>query len=194
VRAWPPVSNDGPSAPRRRAARYPSSSGGKDTTPAPADSSAITTHTPKPRHPNRSSPTDASTRPPLPLLVSPAPTRLASRPLDSSPASPRPPHPCPSDLPGPILLPPPRLRPLQLPARAGPSRFLPGQSRKGVRREAADPLPPRAQAGSKGNTRKRGGGLLRSGEKPIERNRWRETQGGKRVSRRLQLPIPRRQP
>lgn len=35
---------------------------------------------------------------------------------------------------------------------------------------------------------------MRSGEKPIERNRWRETQGGKQVSRRLQLPIPRRQP
>ena len=41
------------------------------------------------------------------------------------------------------------------------------------------PLPRKAQAGSEGNTRGRGGGLLRSGPKPIERNRWSETQGGK---------------
>ena len=55
------------------------------------------------------------------------------------------------------------------------------------------PLPPKAQAGSRGNTRGRGGGLLRSGPKPIERNRWSETQGGKQVSRPLQLRfIPRR--
>ena len=51
------------------------------------------------------------------------------------------------------------------------------------------PLPPRAEAGSQGNTRMRGGGLLRSGEKPIDRNRWREHKEGNRRPVWLQVAL-----
>jgi hypothetical protein len=73
------------------------------------------------------------------------------------------------------------------PALGQPS-FTPGLARPGFTWQVEEgesgakrrtPLPPRAQAGHQRNTQRRGGGLLRSREKPIERNRWRETQGGK---------------
>jgi hypothetical protein len=50
------------------------------------------------------------------------------------------------------------------------------------------PFLAKAQADSQRNTRRRGGGLLRSWKKPIERNRWRETQGAKQASRGRSAP------
>jgi hypothetical protein len=68
----------------------------------------------------------------------------------------------------------------QRPAWAGPSRFTwqVEEGESGAKRRT--PLPPKAQAGRQGNTRRRGGGLLRSMAKPIgtkqmEGNKWRET-------------------
>ena len=58
---------------------------------------------------------------------------------------------------------------------------LPGRSRKGGPARSGGP-PILASPGAKRKTgRGRGGGLLRSGKKPIERNRWSETQGGKQA-------------
>jgi hypothetical protein len=61
-----------------------------------------------------------------------------------------------------------------------PAPHLPGTSRKGGSgAKRRTPPSSKAQARSEGNGRGRGGGLLRSAPKPIERNRWRETQGRK---------------
>jgi hypothetical protein len=141
VRVRPPLSRHGyvgapatsGDVPRARAAT-------QTRQPAAADSSAITTHTREPRRQNRSSPN----RRPDPVALrshysSPPSTCLPSRRLDSSPRSAHSPHPCPSGLPDPDPLPPPRLRPLQLPAWAGPARFYLDSRGSGVRREAADP-------------------------------------------------------
>jgi hypothetical protein len=101
VRVRPPVSEDGPSAPRRRAARYPSSSDGKDTTTGTSRQQRhhdphTKAETPEPPEPNRRlDPATAPTR-----LPRPNPPCLASP--KQSPASSHPPHPSPSDLPGPI--------------------------------------------------------------------------------------------
>jgi hypothetical protein len=132
---------------------------------------------------------------PLAQLIAPRPTCVSPRRLDKS-------HPAgltylipayrsawPPDLP---TAAPPDATPA---SRLGsPVQVLPGLSRKGVRREAADPLPPSARAARPGNTGRRGGGLLRSGKKPIERNRWRETQGGKQHCRLARRSQPRQQP
>ncbi len=176
MRVRPPVSKDGPSATSGEVPELERRQGHDN---GYQDSSAITTHTPKPRRPEPLEPKrrrDPATAPTT-RLARPNPPCLASP--RQSPASSHPPHPCPSDLPGPILLPPPRLRPLQLPAWASPSRFTGTVEEGGSGAKRRTPLPPRAQTGSQGNSRRRGGGLLRSGPKPIERNKWRETQGGK---------------
>jgi len=65
------------------------------------------------------------------------------------------------------------------PAWANPHHIYLARRGRGVRREAPDPPSSKAQAGHQRNTRRRGGGLVRSGEKHMERNRWRETQGAK---------------
>jgi hypothetical protein len=184
------VSRDRPSGAGATSGELPESRGGADT--RPASSRQQRDHHPhlsRAQEPLEPQPTPRPRHAPDPLLVSPPPRlhRLAST-VQPSPLT----HliPCPPALPDPRSLPPPRLRPLQLPAWAGPSRFYLDSRGRGVRREAADSPSSKAQAGSQGNTRRRGGGLLRSWEKPIERNRWRETQGGKQASRRRQLPLP----
>jgi hypothetical protein len=185
------VSRDGPSDARGNEwRRIPRASGGTNTT---TGSSRQQRHhhlhpraeTSEPLEPN---PTPRPSSDPTPRL-SPA---LPAFVRFGSTVRPRLTHLIPVDLicPDPDPLPPPRLRPLQLPAWAGPSRFYPDSRGRGSGATAADPLPPRAHAGSQGNTRRRRGGLLRSREKPIERNRWRETQGGKQVFRRRQLRFP----
>jgi hypothetical protein len=142
-------------------------------------------HTPpsKPRHQNRLSPHRRPTRHPRPQptptsppprpqtpprvastvhplgsltltsssLICPAPHSLAAAPPEAPPA--------------------PRLGwPVQV--------YLAGRGRGGPARSGGPPLPP--SPGAKRKTgRGQGGGLLRSWTKPIERNRWNETHGGK---------------
>ena len=159
--------------------------------PAAADSSAITTRKPSRDTKTARAPPDAPTRPrSAPTTRLSPPTCRPSRRLDSSRRSAHSPHPCLTDLHGPNL--PAAAPPEATPAsRLGwPVQVFLDSRGSGVRRAAADSTSSKAQAGSQGNTRRRGGGLLRSWKKPIERNRWRETQGGKQVSRRRQLSSP----
>src|SRR5215218_10550279 len=80
----------------------------------------------------------------------------------------------------PCPLPPPRPRPTS--TRLGkPAPHLPGTSRKGGPARSGGPPFLQSPGGERKTGRGRGGGLLRSGAKPIERNRWRETQGGKQA-------------
>jgi hypothetical protein len=117
--------------PGRRAAKYPSSSGGPDTTPG--SSRQQRDHGPhqKPSTRTTRAPTDAPTPPrsrPSTRLSPPDPP--PSRHLDSPSSlltTSSPAH----LMPDPRSLPPPRLRPLQLPALGWPVQVLPGRSRKG---------------------------------------------------------------
>jgi hypothetical protein len=147
--------------------------------PPPSDPSRDTRplepHRRLPRHP----------RPPLPA-TSPPPRspRFPSRRLDGSPPRLSDTHLLVPHLPRPAFAcRRPASGPLQLPAWAGPSRFTWQVEEGGVRRKAADPPSSKAQAGSRKRGRGRGGGLLRSGAKPIERNRWSETDGAKQPLR-----------
>jgi hypothetical protein len=187
VRVRRPVSRDGPPAPGRRAARYPElerrhgHDNRQQQTAAPSPPT-LQAETPEPLEPHRRP--DPATPAAAPTTrLSPALPAFPSRRLDCSP--PRLTHLVPARLIclTPIPLPPPRLRPLQLPAWAGPSRFTWQVEEGGVRRKAADPPSSLSPGGKPTKHPKAGGGLLRSGEKPIERNRWRETQGGKQVTR-----------
>src|SRR5215210_3062530 len=82
----------------------------------------------------------------------------------------------------PCPLPPPRPRPTS--TRLGkPAPLLPGTSRKGGPARSGGPPFLESPGGKRKTGRGRGGGLLRSWEKPIERNRWRETHGGKQRRR-----------
>ena len=141
--------------------------------PAAADS---TTTTPKPRRQNWSSPPTPPTPPRSHYSSSPAlPAFLLRRPeqLTPTPLTHLIPH-----LPNPD---PPCRRPAPRHSSFPPGLARPGftwtveEGESGAKRRT--PLPPTAQAGRQRNTQRRGGGLLRSRKKPIERNRWRETQG-----------------
>ena len=119
--------------------------------------------TPDPTSPVRTTPIPSSPDPPPPPRVAstahpPAPiSSLATRPtaaLDPIAAAPPPAHPLPPGLTHP---------------------GLPGRSRKGVSgAKRRTPPSSKAQAGSQGNSRGRGGGLCAQG-----RNPWSETDGGK---------------
>jgi hypothetical protein len=104
VRARPPVSKDGPSGAEATSGEAPELERRHGHDNRHQQTAAPSPPTPQSRDTRTArAPTDAPTRhAPLPLLVSSTPTRLASRRLDSSPASAHLPHPCPSDLPGPI--------------------------------------------------------------------------------------------
>src|SRR5215210_7028936 len=78
----------------------------------------------------------------------------------------------------PCPLPPPRPRPTS--TRLGkPAPHLPGTSRNGGPARSGGPPFLENPGGKRKTGRGRGGGLLPSREKPIERNRWSETDGGK---------------
>jgi hypothetical protein len=166
---------------RRLMTTHPEGRRHHDTTPRSTHNPRPTTH-PRAEQQNRSSPHRRPTPPPRftppttppPPLPPPNPRRrleLTHRP--------------PPNLTNPSVsrclgsrLPPPRPRPSSTRLGWPVQVYLDGRGR-GVRREAADPPSSKAQAVSKGNTRGRGGGPLRSRTKPIERNGWNETQGAK---------------
>jgi hypothetical protein len=183
VRVRPPVSRDGLSGAR-------------------ATSGDVPELERRHRHDNRQQQT-AAPSPPTPQAETPEPLEPHRRPDPATPrrrshysslprptclpfASPRlftpsahSPHPRLPDLPysDPLAAAPPEATPasrLGWPVQV----YLAGRGR-GVRRKAADPPFSKAQAGRQGNTLRRGGGLLRPWRKPIERNRWSETHGGK---------------
>jgi hypothetical protein len=117
---------------------------------------------------------------PTPHSLDPDPLRALRVASTAHPLAPRPP-PSPPVLccPGPDCRRPAPGPPA--PAWADPPRPTWTVEEGGSGAKRRTPLPPSAQAGSQRNTRRRGGGLLRSGPKPIERNRWNETQGGKQA-------------
>jgi hypothetical protein len=172
-----------PSMHRRAALSY---GGGIATTPAAAHSHAApprpTRDTRTARVPSTPDPAPLPTTTATPTSPPPRPRNSPSCRLDGSPPSPLGHSPPCRSSPLPRLrLPPPRLRPPPASRLGWPVQvYLAGRGR-GVRRKAADPPSSKAQAGRQGNTLRRGGCLLRSWKKPIERNRWSETNGGKQA-------------
>ena len=149
---------------------------------APSSTPRHTPEPPRPRQQNRSpppTPEPGSQPPPHPLTPPPPPASPRVDPTVPNLSSRTPARH--TDTLFLLPLPPPRPRPPKRPAWAGPSRFTwqVEEGESGAKRRT--PLPPKAQAGRQGNTQRRGGGLLRSRAKPVERNRWRETDGGKQA-------------
>jgi len=174
VRVRLPVSRDGPSG--ATSDRDPELEPGHQTrrphdqqtaAPSPATPRAEPrdTRPPDARTPPRSRPTR------LPRLI----WILSRPPRESSPRLTRIPAYLICLARSPAAAPPPAH---QRPPELARPVYVAGRGR-GVRRKASDPPSSLSPGRKQGNTRRRGGGLLRSGEKHIERNTWRETQGGK---------------
>jgi hypothetical protein len=158
---------------------------GTDSTPtaaaAAARSRATTTHSPSRDTRTARAPTDAPSPPLLLPLPRPRPRSFPSRRLDGSPPRLSNLIHNPPELlsPAPVAAAPPQAFPSIPPGLAHPG--LPGRSRKGGPAQSGGPPFLESPGDKRKAAERRGGGLLRSWKKPIERNRWSETNGGKQA-------------